>query len=87
MLRVSMQAVISFRARGKGAFALRKELKAKVGTVCDVRRSPTNEFGMSLAHLGDMYAIFESCRIHIGWCVRREINCFEEPSFVRIFPN
>lgn len=45
-----MQAVISFRARGRGAFALRKELKAKLGTYCDVRRSPANEFGTSLHH-------------------------------------
>lgn len=61
-----MQAVILFRARGKGAFALRKELKAKVGTVCDVKRSPTNDFGTSLAHLGEISTIFESCRIHFG---------------------
>ena len=58
MLIVSMQAVISFRARGKGAFALRKDLKAKEETVCVVRRSPTNEFGTSLPNLGQTSATF-----------------------------
>ena len=56
MLIVSMQAVISFQARGKGAFALRKDLKAKEETVCVVRRSPTNEFGTSLPNLGQTSA-------------------------------
>ena len=73
-----MQAVISFRARGKGAFALRKDLKAKQETVCEVRRNPTNEFGASLPNLGQPSASFDSCWIFY------EINCIKGPSQARI---
>ena len=40
-----MEAVISMKARGKGAFAVRADLKTKRATVCELVRSPTNDFG------------------------------------------
>ena len=43
-----MQAVISMRARGKGAFALRKDLKAAKDTVCELKRFKENEHGTHL---------------------------------------
>ena len=33
------------QSRGRGAFALRKELKAAKDTTCSLKRHPTNEFG------------------------------------------
>ena len=47
-----MQAVISLRARGRGAFALRKDLKAGRDTVCEVKRFKENEYGTILQTVG-----------------------------------
>jgi hypothetical protein len=43
-----MQAVISMRARGKGAFALREDLRAGRDTFCDLKRFKDNEYGADL---------------------------------------
>jgi hypothetical protein len=43
-----MQAVISMRARGKGAFALRRDLKAAKDTVYELKRFQENEHGTHL---------------------------------------
>lgn len=40
-----MREILAFRSRGKGTFALRKDLKALSGTVCDLRRNPENVHG------------------------------------------
>ena len=42
---IIMEAAISMQSRGRGAFALRKELKAAKDTTCSLKRHPTNEFG------------------------------------------
>ena len=47
-----MQAVISLRARGRGAFALRKDLKAARDTVCEVKRFKENKYGAVLQTVG-----------------------------------
>lgn len=52
LLNTRMQAVISMPSKGKGAFALRKDLKTAKGTICSLLRSPTNEFGTSSAIFG-----------------------------------
>lgn len=43
-----MREILAFRSRGKGTFALRKDLKALSGTVCDLRRNPENVRGTTL---------------------------------------
>ena len=40
-----MRAVASFPSRGKGAFALRRSLKVKKDSACELNRFPENEFG------------------------------------------
>lgn len=42
-----MQAVISMRSRGRGAFALRKDLKAATATICSLKRDRVNGYGAS----------------------------------------
>ena len=43
-----MQAVISMIARGKGTFALRRDLKAAKDAVCELKRLKENEQGTHL---------------------------------------
>ena len=40
-----MRAVASFPSRGKGAFALRRSLKVRKDTACELNRFPGNEHG------------------------------------------
>ena len=44
-----MQAVISMRSRGRGAFALRKDLKAAQATICSLKRNKVNGYRASFA--------------------------------------
>lgn len=43
-----MRGVLTFRSRAKGTFALRIELEAAKGLVCDLRRNPDNGHGATL---------------------------------------
>ena len=40
-----MRAIASFQSRGKGAFALRRSLKVRKDTACELSRFPGNEHG------------------------------------------
>jgi hypothetical protein len=40
-----MRAIASFPSRGKGAFALRRDLQAKKEMFCDLHRFPENVHG------------------------------------------
>lgn len=45
---------MSMRSRGRGAFALRKDLKAAAATICSLKRDRLNEFG-AISVLADVF--------------------------------
>lgn len=59
-----MRAILRFLSRGKGLFALRKNLKVPKNAMCTVERDPDNlsgEFVIEKVMLGE---ISDACREH-----------------------
>lgn len=74
-----MQAVISMRARGKGAFALRADLKAVRDTVCELKRFKENEHGTVLQLVYKISTDFETAIFFSLLDLRHAIECTERP--------